>query len=152
MNSLVGLSAPDFSLKNAHGNTVSLSDYRGKKVVVMFYPFAFTGTCTKELCAVRDNENGFIDGDTVVLSISCDSHFTLRNFADSENFSHELLSDFWPHGEVSRAYGVFMEERGMAMRGTFIVDREGVVRWQVINSPADARDTLEYKAALEAIA
>lgn len=147
----VGTVAPDFELKNTAGELVKLSDFRGKKVVLMFFPFAFTGTCTAELCAIRDNENDFIDADTVVISISCDSHFTLKNFQDSENFKHTLLSDFWPHGEVSRKYGVFIEERGMPNRGTFILDREGVVRWSIINTPANARSTEDYKAALAAI-
>jgi peroxiredoxin len=147
----VGSVAPDFELKNTAGEMVKLSSFRGKKVVLMFFPFAFTGTCTAELCAIRDNENDFIDADTVVISISCDSHFNLKNFQDSENFKHILLSDFWPHGEVSRQYGVFIEERGMPNRGTFILDREGVVRWSIINSPANARSTEDYKAALAAI-
>jgi len=148
----IGTVAPDFTLKNSEGEEVTLSSLRGKKVVVMFYPFAFTGICTGELCAVRDNTDGFIDEDTVVLSISCDSVPTLKNFAAQENFSHALLSDFWPHGEVSRAYGVFNDERGMAIRGTFILDREGVVRWSIINQPGLARSTAEYKEALAAIA
>ncbi len=152
MSELVGQQAPEFTLKNTAGEPVSLSDFRGKKVVVVFFPFAFTGTCTAELCAIRDNADNFIDEDTVVISISCDSHFTLRNFAESENFNHILLSDFWPHGEVSRKYGVFIEERGMSMRGTFVIDREGVVRWAIVNSPADARSTAEYRDAVAAIA
>jgi peroxiredoxin len=152
MSELVGQQAPEFTLKNAAGEPVSLSDFRGKKVVLVFFPFAFTGTCTAELCAIRDNTDDFIDADTVVLSISCDSHFTLRNFAEQENFNHILLSDFWPHGEVSRRYGVFIEERGMPMRGTFVIDREGIVRWAVINSPADARSTADYRDAVAAIA
>jgi peroxiredoxin len=152
MSELVGQQAPEFTLKNTAGDAVSLSDFRGKKVVVVFFPFAFTGTCTAELCAIRDNADNFIDEDTVVISISCDSHFTLRNFAESENFNHILLSDFWPHGEVSRKYGVFIEERGMSMRGTFVIDREGVVRWAIVNSPADARSTAEYRDAVATIA
>ena len=152
MSELVGQLAPDFTLKNSNGEAVSLSDFRGKKVVLVFFPFAFTGTCTAELCAIRDNVDDFIDADTVVISVSCDSHFTLRNFAESEHFTHVMLSDFWPHGEVSRKYGVFLEERGMAARGTFVIDREGVVRWAVVNSPADARSTAEYRDAVAAIA
>ena len=152
MSELVGQAAPEFTLKNSNGDPVSLSDFRGKKVVLVFFPFAFTGTCTAELCAIRDNADDFIDADTVVLSISCDSHFTLRNFAEKENFNHILLSDFWPHGEVSRKYGVFLEERGMATRGTFVIDREGIVRWAVITSPAEARSTADYRDAVAAIA
>jgi peroxiredoxin len=152
MSAVVGALAPDFELKNSEGTAVKLSDYRGKKVVLIFFPFAFTGICTAELCAVRDNADDFIDGDTVVLSISCDSHFTLKNFAEQEKYTHELLSDFWPHGAVSREYGVFLEERGMATRGTFVIDREGIIRWSVINEPGAARSTSDYREALAAIA
>ncbi|MEN9923794.1 MAG: hypothetical protein RIS09_1308 [Actinomycetota bacterium] len=143
--------APNFSLKNSDGQTVSLSDFKGQKVLLVFYPFSFTGICTAELCAIRDNENDFLDDDTVVLSVACDSHYVLQNFKNQENFTHILLSDFWPHGEVSRAYGVFNEERGMAIRGTFVIDREGIVRWSVINQPGDARSTSAYREALRAI-
>jgi peroxiredoxin len=145
------LQTPNFTLKNSEGEVVSLSDFRGKKVVLVFFPFAFTGICTAELCAIRDNADNFIDDETVVVSISCDSSPTLKNFKEQENFSHILLSDFWPHGEVARAYGVFLEERGMATRGTFVIDREGVIQWLVINEPGAARNTADYRDALAKI-
>jgi peroxiredoxin len=149
----IGDAAPDFTLKNQHGEMVSLSDYRGKKnVVVMFYPFAFTGTCTGELCAIRDQHTDFINDDTEVLSVSCDSAFTLKQFADTENLTHNLLSDFWPHGKTAKEYGVFLDELGFASRGTFIIDKDGVVRWMVVNGPGEARDTDDYRAALAALA
>lgn len=151
MTLAIGQSAPQFTLKNSDGHNVSLSDFRGKKVLLVFYPFSFTGICTAELCAIRDNENDFLDENTVVLSISCDSHYVLQNFKNQEHFTHILLSDFWPHGEVSRAYGVFNEERGMAIRGTFLIDQAGIVRWSVINQPGDARSTSAYRDALKAI-
>jgi peroxiredoxin len=151
MSLSVGQAAPDFTLKNSEGEVVSLSDFRGKKVVLVFFPFAFTGICTAELCAIRDNADNFIDDETVVVSISCDSSPTLKNFKEQENFSHILLSDFWPHGEVARAYGVFLEERGMATRGTFVIDREGVIQWLVINEPGAARNTADYRDALAKI-
>lgn len=144
--------APDFTLPDIAGEPFALSSLRGKKVVLMFFPFAFTGVCTGELCAIRDNENDFIDDDTVVVSVSCDSRYTLQNFVNAENFTHVFLSDFWPHGEVSKTYGVFNDERGMAIRGTFILDREGVVQWSVANQPPNARSTAEYKSALSQIA
>ena len=147
----IGDSAPQFTVKNSDGQNVSLSDFLGKKVLLVFYPFSFTGICTAELCAIRDNENDFLDENTVVLSISCDSHYVLQNFKNQEHFTHILLSDFWPHGEVSRAYGVFNEERGMAIRGTFLIDQAGIVRWSVINQPGDARSTSAYREALKAI-
>ena len=151
MGLAIGQLAPTFTLKSSDAIDVSLKEFRGKKVLLVFYPFSFTGICTKELCAIRDNENDFLDDDTVVISISCDSHYVLQNFKNQENFTHILLSDFWPHGDVSRAYGVFNEERGMAIRGSFLIDREGILRWSVINQPGDARSTSAYREALKAI-
>lgn len=145
----VGSAAPDFELKDQSGNSVSLSSFKGEKnVVVMFYPFAFTGTCTGELCEIRDNLDNFQSEDVQVLAISCDSPFTQKAFAERENYQFPVLSDFWPHGEVSRAYGVFVEERGCALRGTFIVDKTGTVRWSVVHGLGEARDSAEYRKVL----
>jgi peroxiredoxin len=147
-----GAKAPDFTLKNQHGETVSHSDYRGEKnVVLLFYPFAFTGVCTGELCAVRDELPKFVNDDVQLLAVSNDSPFALRVFADQEGLTYPLLSDFWPHGDTSRAYGVFDEEKGCAVRGTFVIDKEGVVRWTVVNGLPDARDLNEYVKALESL-
>ncbi|MFR9726753.1 peroxiredoxin [Streptomyces sp. MS19] len=147
-----GTKAPDFTLKNQHGQTVSLGDYRGEKnVVLLFYPFAFSGTCTGELCALRDQLPAFVNDDVQLLAVSADSFFSLRVFAEQEGLEYPLLSDFWPHGDVSRAYGVFDEEKGCAVRGTFIIDKEGVVRWTVVNGLPDARDLDDYVAALQAL-
>ena len=148
----VGTPAPDFTLRNQFGEDASLADFRGKKVVVMFYPFAFTGICTGELCEIRDRRADFDNDDAVTLSISCDSPATLKAFADAEGLSHQLLSDFWPHGEVSRAYGAFWEETGFATRATYVLDRDGVVRWSVVNGPGEARNADDYAAALADIA
>ncbi|WP_149825543.1 peroxiredoxin [Streptomyces tailanensis] len=148
----VGDKAPDFELKDNHGATVKLSDFRGEKnVVVLFYPFAFTGVCTGELCELRDNLPKFVNDDVQLLAVSNDSIHTLRVFAEQEGLEYPLLSDFWPHGEVSRAYGVFDADKGCAVRGTFIIDKEGVVRWTVVNALPDARDLNEYVAALGAL-
>ncbi|GJF23901.1 MULTISPECIES: peroxiredoxin [Streptomyces] len=148
----VGDKAPDFELKDNHGATVKLSDFHGRKnVVLLFYPFAFTGVCTGELCEVRDNLPQFSDRGTQVLAVSNDSIHTLRVFAEQEGLEYPLLSDFWPHGNVSRAYGVFDEDKGCAVRGTFIIDREGAVRWTVVNGLPDARDLTEYVKALDAL-
>ncbi|MBV9022930.1 MAG: peroxiredoxin [Streptomycetaceae bacterium] len=145
-----GSQAPDFELKNQHGELVKLSDFRGEKnVVLLFYPFAFTGVCTGELCALRDELPKFVNGDVQLLAVSNDSPFTLRIFAEQEGLEYPLLSDFWPHGEISRAYGVFDEQKGCAVRGTFVIDKEGVVRWTVINALSEARDLNEYVKALE---
>ena len=148
----VGDKAPDFELKDNHGRTVKLSDFRGEKnVVLLFYPFAFTGVCTGELCELRDNLPKFADRDTQLLAVSNDSIHTLRVFAEQEGLEYPLLSDFWPHGNASRAYGVFDEDKGCAVRGTFVIDKEGVVRWTVVNGLPDARDLNDYVKALDTL-
>lgn len=148
----VGEQAPDFELTNQFGETVKLSDFRGNKnVVLIFFPKAFTGICTAELCAIRDEKSDFVSDDVVTFGISCDSDASLKAFAEAENYGYDLLSDFWPHGEASKAYGVFIEERGFATRGTFVIDKEGVLRWKVINSPGEARSNDDYRAALAAL-
>ena len=148
----VGDVAPDFTLSNQYGEQVTLSEFRGKKsVVVMFYPFAFTGICTSELCTLRDRQPEFDNDDTVTLSVSCDSVPSLKVFAEQEKLTHHLLSDYWPHGTVSTAYGVFLEDKGFATRGTYVIDKEGVIRWMVVNGPGEARSADEYAAALAAI-
>jgi peroxiredoxin len=147
-----GTKAPAFALRNQHGEQVSLADFRGRKhVVLLFYPFAFTGVCTGELCALRDELPRFANDDVQLLAVSNDSPFALRVFAEQEGLDYPLLSDFWPHGETSRAYGVFDEEKGCAVRGTFIIDKEGVVRWNVVNGLPDARDLNEYLKVLESL-
>ncbi|MFJ4412876.1 peroxiredoxin [Streptomyces sp. NPDC088925] len=147
-----GTKAPEFELKDNHGRTVRLSDFRGEKnVVLLFFPFAFTGVCTGELCALRDELPKLENDDTQLLAVSNDSVHSLRVFAEQEGLEYPLLSDFWPHGEVSRAYGVFAEDKGCAVRGTFIIDKEGVVRWTVVNDLPDARDLGEYLKALDTL-
>ena len=148
----VGAQAPDFELKDNHGAPVRLSDFRGQKnVVLLFYPFAFTGVCTGELSEIRDRLEQFAERDAEVLAVSNDSIHTLRVFGEQEDLPFPLLSDFWPHGNVSRAYGVFDEDKGCAVRGTFVIDKEGVVRWTVVNALPDARDLNEYVEALDAL-
>jgi mycoredoxin-dependent peroxiredoxin len=147
-----GSKAPDLTLKNQHGEMVALSDFKGRKnVVLLFYPFAFTGVCTGELCALRDELPTFSSDDVQLLAVSCDSPFSLRVFAEREGLEYPLLSDFWPHGDAARAYGVFDEEKGCAVRGTFIIDKEGVIRWTVVNGLPDARDLGDYVKALETL-
>ncbi|NSC21527.1 peroxiredoxin [Streptomyces albus subsp. chlorinus] len=147
-----GTKAPDIELKDQHGQLVRLSDFKGRKnVVLLFYPFAFTGVCTGELCALRDELPKFVNDDVQLLAVSNDSPFALRVFAEQEGLEYPLLSDFWPHGAASRAYEVFDEEKGCAVRGTFIIDKEGVVRWTVVNGLPDARDLNDYVKALETL-
>ncbi|WP_326824385.1 peroxiredoxin [Streptosporangium sp. NBC_01639] len=144
----VGSPAPDFELKDQHGTPVKLSDYQGKKVVLIFYPLAFSGVCHGELCAIRDEFIATAPEDVQVLTVSVDSVFTHRAWADQEGYTFPLLSDFWPHGQVAQAYGVFDEEKGLATRGTFIIDGEGVIRWNVVNPIPEPRDIAEYRKVL----
>ncbi|MBA4609814.1 peroxiredoxin [Aeromicrobium sp. Marseille-Q0843] len=144
----VGSAAPDFTLKNQHGEDVSLSGLRGRNVLVVFYPFAFSGICTGELCEIRDNLAVFNDADAEVLAVSCDPMFALRAWADQDGYDFSLLSDFWPHGAVAKAYGIFEEGPGAAARGTYLIDREGIVRWKVENGLGQARDLSAYREAL----
>ena len=148
----IGSAAPDFELSDQHGEKVSLSSFKGKKnVVVLFIPFAFTGTCTGELCALRDDLAPFHNENVQLLAISCDSMFTQRIFAEQEGYKFPVLADFWPHGAAAKAYGIFNEELGCAMRGTFIIDKEGILRWQIVNGLGDARNIADYKTAISAL-
>jgi mycoredoxin-dependent peroxiredoxin len=146
----VGQVAPDFTLRDQHGKSVSLSDYKGiKNVVVVFYPFAFSGICTGELCEIRDDLGAFESDDVQVLAVSCDHMFTQRAWSDAEGYFFPVLSDYWPHGGVAQAYGVFEQSGGFSTRGTFLIDRDGVVRWTLVNGPSEKRDFGGYRVALK---
>ena len=145
----VGQEAPDFELKDQHGSPVKLSDFRGKKnVVLVFYPLAFSRVCTSELCALRDEFPEQSREDVELLTVSVDSMFAQRAWSDQEHFGFALLADFWPHGSAAKSYGVFDENIGVATRGTFIIDKDGVVRWKVVNPIPQARDLAEYQKVL----
>jgi peroxiredoxin len=145
----VGAQAPDFDLPDQHGQRVRLSDFRGRRAVVLvFYPWAFTGVCGGELHALQ-GELADLDNESVaLLTVSVDSIYALRVFAEREGFTFPMLSDFWPHGGVALSYGVLYERAGAALRGTFVIDRDGIVRWTVVNALGDARDVADYKKAL----
>ena len=148
----VGQVAPDFELPNQYGEMVRLSSFRGQKnVILTFFPFAFTGTCTEELCSIRDERVDFDNDDTVILSISTDTKHTLKEFATRQGFEYSVLSDFWPHGDTAKAYGCFNEQVGCAMRGTYIIDKEGVLRWSVVQGFAEPRSTDEYRKVLASL-
>ena len=152
MTITIGSAAPDFELNDQNGNKVSLSSFKGKKnVVLLFIPFAFTGTCTGELCAMRDDLASFQNESVELLALSCDSMYSQRIWAEQEGYKFPVLSDFWPHGATAQAYGIFDEARGCALRGTFVIDKEGIVRWSVVNGLGDARSNDDYKAALAAL-
>lgn len=148
----VGAEAPDFTLKDQNNQDVTLSSFRGQRnVLLVFYPLAFSGICHGELCEVRDNLNQYVNDDVQVLTVSVDSVFAQKTWAQQEGFQFPLLSDFWPHGEVARKFGVFNEERGIANRGTFIIDREGIVRFAEMNMPGEPRDQDAWRKALAAL-
>jgi peroxiredoxin (alkyl hydroperoxide reductase subunit C) len=122
----IGQEAPDFALKDQANNEVRLSSFRGDKAVALvFYPFTFTAVCEGELCALRDDLSTFEDAGLQVLAVSCDSRHAQRVWAEQQGFGFPVLSDFWPHGEVARAYGVFNEALGCANRATFVIDQQG---------------------------
>ena len=152
MTITLGSAAPDFELSDQHGNKVSLASFKGKKnVVLLFYPFSFTGTCTGELCAMRDDLAAFQNDNVQVLAVSCDSMFTQRIFAEKEGYEFPVLADFWPHGAVAKSYGIFDDVRGCSLRGTYVIDKEGIVSWQIVNGLGDARNLEDYKIALAAL-
>lgn len=145
----VGDTASDFTLRDQNGAEVTLSAFAGERAVLLvFYPFAFSGICTGELREIRDELGSFESPDVTTLAISCDPMFSLRAWADQEGYFFPLLSDFWPHGAVADAYGVLDHEAGMSRRGTFLVGRDGRIAWQLVNPTGERRDFAGYHAAL----
>jgi peroxiredoxin len=152
MTLAIGAPAPGFALRDQHGRTVRLGDFAGERAVALvFYPFAFSGICTGELCELRDNLDVFEDAHVQLVGVSCDPMHAQRAWAEAEKYDFPLLSDFWPHGEVASAYGVFSETMGAAIRGAFLVDREGVLRWSVVNGPGEARPLSAYREAVASL-
>jgi mycoredoxin-dependent peroxiredoxin len=147
MSLQVGDQAPDFALKDQNNQERTLSEFRGdRNVLVVFYPLAFSGICTGELDQLRDDLAEFAD--VQVLAVSVDSAYTLKAWSDQQGYDFPLLSDFWPHGKVAQDYGVFNDKAGLANRGTFLVDTDGVIRFAEMNQPGEARDQTVWKQAL----
>lgn len=144
----MGEPAPDFALSNQFGETVRLSDLRGTPVAVVFYPFAFSGVCTGELCDLRDNLALFDDDGVRLLAVSVDSKYTLRAYAQDQGFNFDLLADFWPHGDVAARYGALDTNRGYAERATFLIDAEGLVVATFRTELGAPRLLDDYRAAL----
>jgi mycoredoxin-dependent peroxiredoxin len=148
----VGAPAPDFVLKDQNNQEVRLSDFRGvRNVLLVFYPLAFTNVCQGELCQVRDRLSDFVNESVQLLTVSVDSVYAHKVWADREGYDFPLLADFWPHGAVASSYGVFNSERGVANRGTFLIDRDGIVRFAEMNLPGEARDQDAWRKALAAL-
>jgi peroxiredoxin len=152
----VGDEAPEFQGRDDQGQLVKLSEFRGQKnVMLVFYPYAFSGTCTKEFCQLRD-ENADLEGlkDTEIIGISTDPVHSLRAWKAQENYVNRFVSDFWPHGAISRAYGAFDERLGAPVRNTFLIDKDGIVRYAEHNgleTLAIARDQQAWRDAIEAL-
>jgi peroxiredoxin len=145
--------APDFKLINQFGESVQLSQYRGvKSVALVFFPLAFSGICSGELCELRDNLALFEDSDVELIGISVDSRHALRAFSEQEKYTFDLVADFWPHGAVAKEYGVFLEVKGFANRATFLIDPSGIIRASFITAPGEARSIDAYRAALGQLA
>jgi len=146
----IGQTAPEFSLKNQDNEVVSLSDFAGTQAVALvFYPFTFTGVCEGELCAIRDDYSAFTDAGVQVLALSCDTRFAQKQWADQQGYQFPVLSDFWPHGEVAKAYGVFNDALGCANRATFLIGADGtVVDTFATPDLGTARDQSRYTEAL----
>jgi glutaredoxin-dependent peroxiredoxin len=147
-----GQKAPDFVLYDSEKNKVGLSDFKGRNVLLLFFPQAFTGTCTKELCSVRDNIADYNNVNAQVLGISVDSIFTLAKYKEEQKLNFPLLSDF--NKEVSEDYGSLYENfvfdmKGVSKRSAFVIDGEGVVRYaQVLENAADIPDFKAINAVL----
>ncbi|ADG79318.1 peroxiredoxin [Tsukamurella paurometabola] len=149
----VGSIAPDFTLRDQNNRPVSLSSYRGEKnVLLVFFPLAFTGTCESELGGIRDSLQLFENDDAAVIAISVGPPPTHKVWSGSQGYLFPVVSDFWPHGAVSRAYGVLNEKNGYPNRGTFVVDRDGVIRFAEMNEPGVPRDQSLWEHALAALA
>ena len=155
MSITVGQKAIDFTLFNTDKKEVKLSDLRGKKVIIHFFPQAFTGVCTTQLCTMRDNLNYYTNLNAVVLGISVDSIFTLGKFKEEQNYNFDLLSDF--NKEVSRSYGAIYEDwilnmKGVSKRSAFVIDSEGTVQYaEVLESAGNLPDFGAIKATLESL-
>ena len=152
MSLSVGDVAPEFRLPDQDKQVVSLAELRGTPALLVFYPFAFSGLCTGELCQLRDELKDYTDAGVRVLAISTDPVFSLKAFREQQGFDFPLLSDFWPHGAIAQAYGAFNDKAGMALRATFLVDAEGKVAFAEVNSPGDVREQSGWKDAVGALA
>ncbi|MBU8812310.1 peroxiredoxin [Mycolicibacterium goodii] len=151
----VGTPAPDFTLRDQNNRPVTLSDYRTgenpKDVLVVFFPLAFTGVCEGELGAIRDQLPLYENDHSAVIAISVGPPPTHKIWSIESGFTFPVLSDFWPHGKVAQDYGVFNDDAGYPNRGTFVVDRTGIIRFAEMMEPGQVRDQKVWTAALQAL-
>ena len=148
----IGTAAPDFTLRDQNNQPVSLSNFRdNKNVLLVFFPLAFTGVCQGELDEIRDHLPTFENDDTQTLAISVGPPPTHKIWATQSGYMFPVLSDFWPHGAVSQAYDVFNADAGFPNRGTFVVDRSGIIRFAECNQPGEARNQTLWTEALAAL-
>ena len=148
----VGEVAPDFTLSNQHGEELTISELVAEgPVALVFFPLAFSGICTGELCELRDNLAVFNDAKVRLVGVSVDSVFSLKVWVEQEGYEFSILSDFWPHGAVAREYGAFVEERGIATRATVIIGEDRKVLASFETSPGEARDFAAYREAVAAL-
>ena len=146
----IGQMAPDFTLPSTSGGKLTLSALRGKPVLLAFFPLAFSGTCTAELCDMRDHHEQFADRGVVVLPISVDSTYALKEYKAKHAMKLDLLSDF--KREISRRYGVLIEDRFYSNRAYFLIDAEGILRWaHVEENPSHRRDDAELLRAIDGV-
>jgi glutaredoxin-dependent peroxiredoxin len=152
----IGDKAPAFTLKDSERNDVSLADYAGRNVLILFFPMAFTGVCTKELCSVRDNMSAYNSTNAAVLGISVDSPFTLGRFKEEQAFNFPLLSDF--NKEVSTAYGAIYDEfigwmKGVSKRAAFVIDKDGIIQYaEVLENAGEVPDFAKIQETLASLA
>ena len=138
-----GQRAPDFDLQVNADTRVRLEDLRGERnVLLVFHPYAFTGICETESCDIQENLERYRDADTEVVFVSCDPWPARQAWKKELGHDYTFASDFWPHGAAAQAYGVFEEGRGISVRGTFLIGKDGVVRWALVNAPGERRESL----------
>ncbi len=146
----IGQPVPDFTLPSTSGEKVTLSKLRGQTVMLAFFPLAFSGTCTAEFCAMRDDYSDFAGRKVKVLPISVDHTYSLKEYIAKYSMPVEMLSDF--RRDVSKLYGVFLEDRNYANRAYFLIDAAGVLRWKHVEAnPSDRRENSELLAAIDAV-
>ncbi len=149
MTAAVGDLAPDFTTRNQHGESVGPAGLLGRRVLLVFYPWAHSNICGGELAQLRADQEFYRSLDVSVLAVSCDAMFTLRAYADAEGFTFDLLTDHWPHGAIARAYGVFDDQAGCALRGTFLIDADGRIVWTEVNGIGETRDLVGLRERVE---